>query len=99
MLEKLKNHGNRHYKFYDDYNTYQARCQNEDPSGHNIIFDDDLVQGNVDVMSSDMVDIQDEIIDEKYGAAPELTDCEETDNDENDEEKEEKIYATKEIPI
>ena len=33
ILRKLKNSGNPHYQFYDDYNAYQARCKAADPTG------------------------------------------------------------------
>ena len=44
MLEKLKSHRNPHYQFYDDYNTYQARCKTTDPTGYNTLFADELIE-------------------------------------------------------
>ena len=38
MLELLKRNGNKYYRFYDDYNTYTARCRDEDSNGHALIF-------------------------------------------------------------
>ena len=39
MLDKLKRSGNPYYQFYDDYQSYQDKCQKEDPNGHDIIFE------------------------------------------------------------
>ena len=42
MLEVLKKHGNPHYQFYDDYNTYSNRCKETDKKGFSFIFDEDI---------------------------------------------------------
>ena len=50
MLDKLRRAGNPYYQFYDDYHTYQEKCQLDDPVGHDIIFktaedvNDDLLE-------------------------------------------------------
>ena len=44
MLEILKKHGNPHYQFYDDYNTYSNRCKEMDKKGFSFIFDEDIDQ-------------------------------------------------------
>ena len=41
MLEKLKRNKNPYYQFYEDYNEYQARCRTSDPTGYNVVFQDD----------------------------------------------------------
>ena len=41
MLDKLKKNKNPYYQFYDDYNTYQSRCQTSDPKGYEVIFSED----------------------------------------------------------
>ena len=41
MLELLKKEGNRHYQFYDDYNTYEQRCKKTDFKGYTFIFDEE----------------------------------------------------------
>ena len=38
MLDRLKQSGNPYYQFYDDYQSYQDKCQRQDPNGHDIIF-------------------------------------------------------------
>ena len=42
MLELLKSKGNRHYQFYDDYNTYTERCKKTDFKGYTYIFDEEI---------------------------------------------------------
>merc|ERR1712082_188643 len=39
ILNKLKLSGNKHYQFYDDFEEYQVRCQETDPSGYEVMFD------------------------------------------------------------
>ena len=41
MLDKLKINKNPHYQFYEAYNEYQARCRTADPTGYNVVFQDD----------------------------------------------------------
>ena len=41
MLEKLRKNKNPYYKFYDDYNVYQERCRSADPTGYDVIFNQD----------------------------------------------------------
>ena len=62
-----------------------------------MVFDDD-VQGEVDVMKSDHVEVKDEILHERFGRPPVLTDSEETDTDDDEEEKEDVKY-NKEDPV
>jgi hypothetical protein len=41
MLELLKQKGNIHYQFYDDYNLYTERCKNEDLRGYTLVFEEE----------------------------------------------------------
>ena len=65
MLSKLKQKGNPHYQFYDDYHMYQARCKQSDPIGHDVLFDSDKnddVQGNVEALNpNEIKEVLDEI--------------------------------------
>ena len=50
MLEKLKTSKNPHYQFYEDYNMYQDRCKRTDPTGFNVVFqDEDIIDEIVDI--------------------------------------------------
>ena len=51
MLEKLKNNKNPHYQFYEDYNAYRNRCETSDPTGYDVIFnqDYDMIQDLTDI--------------------------------------------------
>ena len=42
MLELLKQKGNIHYQFYDDYNTYTERCKKEDSRGYTLVFEEEV---------------------------------------------------------
>ena len=42
MLELLKRKGNPHYLFYDDYNTFKARCKQTTANCYSFIFDEDV---------------------------------------------------------
>ena len=42
MLELLKQAGNIHYQFYDDYNIYTERCKKKDFIGYTIVFDEEV---------------------------------------------------------
>ena len=59
ILRKLKNSGNPHYQFYDDYNAYQVRCKTTDPTGNEAIFNEDNLnsekekEGDVDKTLND----------------------------------------------
>ena len=59
ILRKLKNSGNPHYQFYDDYNAYQARCKTTDPTGYEAMFNEDNLnsekgkEGDVDKTLND----------------------------------------------
>merc|ERR1712208_13787 len=54
MLAKLKNSGNPHYQFHDDYNVYRARCQTSDPVGYEVVFNEDYA--NSPTVNDDVVD-------------------------------------------
>ena len=41
MLELLKEKGNIHYQFYDDYNLYTERYKNEDFKGYTSVFEEE----------------------------------------------------------
>jgi hypothetical protein len=41
VLGHLKNSGNPYYQFYDDFNTYEKRCKEQDKHGHQMIFGND----------------------------------------------------------
>ena len=60
MLKKLKEHGNKHYQFYEDYNEFQNRCRETDPAGYDVMFIDDL-QGEIETMSSKEDEVHDEL--------------------------------------
>ena len=66
ILRKLKNSGNPHYQFYDDYNAYQARCKTADPIGYEAVFNEDSVKSEqekedtVDETLTDTSDSEDE---------------------------------------
>ena len=38
ILKKLRESGNKHYQFYDDFNQYQARCRDVDQPGYVVMF-------------------------------------------------------------
>ena len=40
-LEHLKKSGNPYYQFYDDFNSYKERCEEQDSHGHQLIFGDE----------------------------------------------------------
>ena len=42
MLDLLKRRGNPHYQFYDDYNTFKARCKQTTANCYSFIFDEDV---------------------------------------------------------
>ena len=85
MLHKLKEQGNKYYQFYDDFNNYQARCKNDDPTGYGIMFndDDDNVHEEVELMKNMRMPFNDEIEKEVM-----------SDEEENDEEKDDIEYET-----
>ena len=91
MLNKLKKSNNPYYKFYDDYNVYRERCSSDDPTGFDVIFNQDY-----DVIH-DIKDI------EQMDNCPamEVTNHDTTEEDENEETKNEndKIEIMKKDPI
>ena len=60
VLQHLKNCGNPYYQFYDDFNSYKERCEEQDTQGHQLIF------GNDNNENSEEVDIED--IEEAIGS-------------------------------
>ena len=82
MLKKLKNSGNPHYQFYDDYNVYQARCRTSDPVGYEVVFNEDYANSPT---------VNDDVVDEGLLETPEH--CDEIDKTE--EENDETILNTK----
>lgn len=83
MLRKLKESKNKYYQFHEDYNTYQKRCKETDPTGYDVVFIDEEnnSQGNIEIMSSNMQKVQDEILKEE----------EEDNSEQNDEADYEKM--------
>ena len=55
MLEKLKKNKNPYYQFYDSFNEYENRCKAMDPSGYEVVFEQDY-----DIIE-DLKDINDKI--------------------------------------
>ena len=95
MLQKLKEHGNPHYQFYDDHNAYKERCIESDPVGHDILFNDnDMLEEALESMANNETK-QDEVIDEIDNSGTEKKEVEEHDETDEEEEKEEMEYQTK----
>ena len=66
MLNKLKQSGNKHYQFHDDFNEYQVRCRESDPHGYNEVFGvTDDVEESIEAMGSTSKDVCDEMLDDK----------------------------------
>ena len=61
LLEKLKRSKNPHYKFYDDFNTYKARCQTSDPNGYDVVFNDLVIDEIEQVDGAKLNEVMDEI--------------------------------------
>ena len=69
MLDKLKRHRNKHYQFFDDYNSYESRCKETDPTGYNVVFeeksnDNDDLDFDLEMMNGNPDDHQHEVQDE-----------------------------------
>ena len=86
MLDKLKQSKNPHYQFYDDYSTFKKRCNQADPKGYQLIYDDiieeNLEKGYSGNKSNNNMELIDEIL--EMGNFEDLTDSE----NEKDEEYE-----------
>ena len=76
ILSKMKKSKNPHYQFYDDYDAYQERCKEVDPSGYNVVFNED---------SHEEYEGRQFTVDETILENPE-SDQDETDNKEDAEE-------------
>ena len=89
MLNKLKEHGNKYYQFYDDFNDYQTRCKEDDPNGYEVMFkpDNDVLE-EVEVMNYKAEEVNVEVVDE--------IENEDIIDDDNDiEQKDNTEYETK----
>ena len=97
MLDKLKKAGNPYYQFHDDLNTYEERCKESDPDGHEVVFPkhDDLEEDMGGMLIAGMTVVDDEIIENKELDSDDDSDGDDSDDDSNDESKEEKEYITK----
>ena len=40
VLEHLKKSGHKYYQFYEDFNSYEQRCKEQDKIGHTLIFEE-----------------------------------------------------------
>ena len=92
MLDKLKRKRNKHYQFFDDYNTYEARCKETDPNGYTAIFQDEL-EINLEKMNSKAYDHQHEVQDE---IGKDILDSDD-DDVENAQEKDNIEYETADV--
>jgi len=86
MLDKLKQSKNPHYQFYDDYSTFKKRCNQADPKGYQLIYDDIIEENLEKGYSENKINNNMELIDEilEMGNFENLTDSE----NEKDEEYE-----------
>ena len=50
LLALLQQSGNPHYQMYDDLNTYEERCRQKDPEGFKVIFPNDDLEEDMEVM-------------------------------------------------
>ena len=93
MLEKLKINKNPHYKFYEDYHAYHTRCKTTDPSGYEVVFNEDTddILEIIDKMEGTQVrEVVDEIVSD--GSEANIEADEDVDNN---DEKDEIEFLTK----
>ena len=50
MLDLLKKSGNPYYQFHEDLNTYEERCKISDPEGYQVIFPQDALEDELEIM-------------------------------------------------
>ena len=68
VLKHLKKCGNPYYKFYDDFQSYKARCKEQDNQGHQLIFGGDNEENEEQIYSGDeeaIGDDDEELLSEK----------------------------------
>ena len=63
MLDLLQKSGNPHYQLYDDFNTYEERCREQDPEGFKVVFpENDDLEEDMEIMPNDnLKKVNDEI--------------------------------------
>ena len=96
MLNKLKESGNKYYQFFDDFQEYEARCKETDPTGYDVVFADDEretdeLEINLEKMDRKANNPQHELQDEIDKEALD------SDDDECAEEKDDIEYETKDV--
>ena len=64
MLDLLQKSGNPHYQLYDDFNTYQGRCREQDPEGFKVVFpeNDDIEEDMGILPNENSEEIDDELL-------------------------------------
>ena len=66
ILNKLKLSGNKHYQFYDDFEEYQVRCHQTDPSGYDVIFDNnDDIEESMEAIDPSTEEVLDEMVEDE----------------------------------
>ena len=98
ILYKLKRKRNKLYHFFDDYNSYELRYKETDPTGYNVIFeeksnDNDDLEFDLEMMNGNPDDHQHEVQDE---IGKEILDSD-YDGVENAQEKDNIEYKTKDV--
>ena len=95
MLEMLRKSGNPHYQRYDDFNTYQERCKHEDPEGYDVIFPNDELEEEVEMMPTlNVQSLKDETAQELLTSSKSDNEYDTANNDDEDL-KDELEYITK----
>ena len=97
MLDMLKKACNPHYQFHDDFNTYEERCKESDPQGHEVLFpkNDELEEDIGAMPSRNENKFNDEIMLKSSSDQDSDDDSDKDSDDDSDEElKEELDYRT-----
>ena len=96
MLELLQKSGNPHYQLYDDFNTYEERCREEDPEGFKVIFlEKDELEEDMEIIP--IGNLNDELSRRTSSVIDSDDDSDEADSDDDTDEelKDEVDYLTK----
>ena len=99
ILDKLKRKRNKYYQFFDDYSTYESRCKETDPTGYNVIFEEngndvnDELEIDLEKIDGKADDHQHEVQDE---IGKEILDSDD-DDIENAQEEDDIEYETKDV--
>ena len=76
VLKHLKKCGNPYYQFYDNFQSFKARCKEQDNEGHQLIFGDDNEDNEEQIDSGD----EEAIADDDEELLSKNDEVEETDN-------------------